>query len=40
MAAFLFFLVLVAIFAALALAAERWGEDSRPSVGDDHRRLA
>jgi hypothetical protein len=29
--------ILVAVFGALALAAERWGVDTRPSIGDDHR---
>ena len=29
--------IIVAVFGALALAADRWGVDSRPSIGDDHR---
>ncbi len=29
--------IVVAVFGALALAAERWGVDSRPSIGDNHR---
>ena len=28
----------LALFAALAVAAELWGVDSRPSLGDDHAR--
>jgi hypothetical protein len=28
----------LAIFAVLAIAAELWGADSRPSLGDDHAR--
>jgi hypothetical protein len=27
----------VALFVALDLAALRWGTDSRPTIGDDHR---
>jgi hypothetical protein len=30
--------VIVALFAAVALAAYEWGSDSRPSIGDDHAR--
>ena len=29
---------LLSIFAALAIAADLWGVDSRPSLGDDHAR--
>jgi hypothetical protein len=32
------FAIAVAGFAALDFAALRWGSDSRPTVGDDHRR--
>jgi hypothetical protein len=38
--AFLLVIVIAAVFAVLALAADRWGVDSRPSIGDDHRRFA
>jgi hypothetical protein len=30
--------IAVAGFAALDFAAFRWGTDSRPTIGDDHRR--
>jgi len=30
--------ILIGIFIALAIAAEAWGTDSRPSLSDDHAR--
>jgi hypothetical protein len=33
-------IIAVAGFAAFDLAALRWGTDSRPTIGDDHRRTA
>jgi hypothetical protein len=32
------FVVAIVGFAALDVAAVRWGADSRPTIGDDHRR--
>ena len=32
------FSAIVTIFASLGLAAEIWGVDSRPTIGDDHAR--
>jgi hypothetical protein len=29
--------LIVAVLGILALAADRWGADTRPSIGDDHR---
>ena len=38
MAALLVLLLVGAVIAALDLIALRWGADSRPGIGDDHRR--
>jgi hypothetical protein len=38
MVLFIDIVLLLAFFAVLAIAAEAWGADSRPSLGDDHAR--
>jgi hypothetical protein len=38
MALFITVAVLLSIFLALAIAADLWGVDTRPSLGDDHAR--
>jgi hypothetical protein len=38
MALFMTVAVLISIFVALAIAADLWGVDSRPNLGDDHAR--
>ena len=38
MALFIAIVLPLALFAALAIAAELWGVDSRPNLGDDHAR--
>lgn len=38
MALFITMALPLALFAALAVAANLWGVDSRPSLGDDHAR--
>ena len=38
MALFITVALSIAIFLALAIAADLWGVDSRPTVGDDHVR--
>ena len=40
MALIIVLVLAVAVLVALGLAAARWGVDSRPSIGDDHTRLA
>ena len=39
MEAFFIIIAAVAALAAFDIAALRWGVDSRPTIGDDHRRL-
>ncbi len=34
------FLAIIAFFVVLDIAAVHWGVDSRPALGDDHRRRA